>query len=62
MKRKNLDMIVANDVSAPGAGFDHDTNIITIIKASDGSLCTYERMSKAQAADVILDNVVGLLK
>ncbi len=62
MKRKNLDMIVANDVSAPGAGFDHDTNIITIIKASDGSLCTYEKMSKAQAADVILDNVVGLLK
>lgn len=62
MKRKNLDMIVANDVSAPGAGFDHDTNIITIIKASDGSLTTYEKMSKAQAADVILDNVVGLLK
>ncbi len=62
MKRKNLDMIVANDVSAPGAGFDHDTNIITIIKASDGSLSTYEKMSKAQAADVILDNVAGLLK
>ena len=62
MKRKNLDMIVANDVSAPGAGFDHDTNIITIIKASDGSLTTYEKMSKAQAADVILDNVVGILK
>ena len=62
MKRKNLDMIVANDVSAPGAGFDHDTNIITIIKASDGSLCTYEKMSKAQAADVILDNVVEILK
>ena len=62
MKRKNLDMIVANDVSAPGAGFDHDTNIITIIKASDGSLTTYEKMSKAQAADVILDNVVEILK
>lgn len=62
MKRKNLDMIVANDVSAPGAGFDHDTNIITIIKAADGSLCTYEKMSKAQAADVILDNVVEILK
>lgn len=61
MKRKNLDMIVANDVSAPGAGFDHDTNIITIIKASDGSLCTYEKMSKAKAADVILDNVIELL-
>lgn len=62
MKRKNLDMIVANDVSAPGAGFDHDTNIITIIKASDGSLHKYEKMSKAQAADIILDNVAELLK
>lgn len=60
MARKNLDMIVANDVSAPGAGFDHDTNIITIIKASDGSLVTYEKMSKAQAAEIILDNIRSL--
>lgn len=62
IKRKNLDMIVANDVSAPGAGFDHDTNIITIIRASDGVAHTYEKMSKAQAADVILDNVAELIK
>ncbi len=60
MARKNLDMIVANDVSAPGAGFDHDTNIITIIKAEDGSMTTYEKMSKAQAAEIILDNVIAL--
>lgn len=60
MARKNLDMIVANDVSAPGAGFDHDTNIITIIKAADGSMTTYEKMSKAQAAEIILDNVIAL--
>ena len=32
-RRKNLDMIVANDVSAPGAGFDVDTNIFTLITA-----------------------------
>lgn len=62
MEAKNLDMIVANDVSAPGAGFDHDTNIINIIKASDGSITAYEKMSKQQAADVILDNVMEIVK
>jgi phosphopantothenoylcysteine decarboxylase/phosphopantothenate--cysteine ligase len=61
MVRKNLDMIVANDVSAPGAGFDYDTNIITIIKAKDGSMEKYEKMSKSQAADVILDNVKEMI-
>ncbi|MBR5229107.1 MAG: bifunctional phosphopantothenoylcysteine decarboxylase/phosphopantothenate--cysteine ligase CoaBC [Firmicutes bacterium] len=59
---KNLDMIVANDVSAPGAGFNHDTNIITVFKAVDSSKTVYDKMSKVQAADVILDNVVEIIK
>ena len=32
--RKHLDLIVANDVSAPGAGFEHDTNQVVIITAA----------------------------
>ncbi len=60
MARKNLDMIVANNVSVPGAGFDNDTNIITIIK-SDGSVKSYEKMTKMQAAHIILDNAAELM-
>jgi phosphopantothenoylcysteine decarboxylase/phosphopantothenate--cysteine ligase len=33
LRRKNLDLIVANDVSAPGAGFEHDTNKVVIVSA-----------------------------
>ncbi len=60
--RKNLDMIVANDVSAPGAGFDHDTNIITLFKAEDSSKHIHPQMTKAEAADVIIDAVVDMMK
>ena len=59
---KNLDMIVANDVSAPGAGFDHDTNIITVFKAGDSSKSVYPQMTKVQAADVIIDNALEIIK
>ncbi len=62
MVRKNLDMIVANNVAVPGAGFDNDTNIITIIKATDNSMANYEKMSKAEAADIILNHVTELIK
>lgn len=62
IRTKNLDMIVANDVSAPGAGFDHDTNIITIFKAGIEEKATYSKMTKVQAADIILDNVAEILK
>ncbi len=57
--KKNLDMIVANDVSAPGAGFDVDTNIITII-TPDGEKTSYGKMTKREAADVILDRVLEI--
>ena len=52
-------MIVANDVSAPGAGFDVDTNIITII-TPDGEKSSYGKMTKREAADVILDRVLEI--
>lgn len=62
IKKKNLDMIVANNVAAPGAGFDKDTNIITVIRSADGSMTEYPIMSKRAAADVILDNVLDILR
>ena len=56
--RKNLDMIVANDVTRPGAGFDVDTNIVTLItKEGQEAL---PMMSKAEVADRILDHVLAL--
>ncbi len=58
MERKNLDMIVANDVTACGAGFCCDTNIIKIIER-DGSVHDFPQMPKEQVAEVILDHVVA---
>lgn len=58
LKKKNADMIVANDVSKPGAGFTVDTNIATLI-TTKGAI---ERplQSKMQLADDILDMVLKL--
>jgi phosphopantothenoylcysteine decarboxylase / phosphopantothenate---cysteine ligase len=56
---KNADMIVANDVTAEGAGFDHDTNIVTLF-ARDGRDLPLPRMSKSEVAQHILDEVVRL--
>ena len=55
---KNLDMIVANDVTKPGAGFNTDTNIATLItKEAKKELPI---MSKRQLADVILDEILEI--
>ncbi|GAC1701492.1 MAG: bifunctional phosphopantothenoylcysteine decarboxylase/phosphopantothenate--cysteine ligase CoaBC [Candidatus Acidiferrum sp.] len=56
---KNIDLIVANDVTAEGAGFDHDTNIVTLI-SRDGRDLALPKMSKAEVAQRILDEVVRL--
>ena len=58
LKKKNLDMIVANDVTAPGAGFNVDTNIATLI-TRDGQEAQ-PMMTKRQLADVILDRILAL--
>ncbi len=39
LRRKRLDLIVANDVSAPGAGFEHDTNEVVILGRGDRAEC-----------------------
>jgi phosphopantothenoylcysteine decarboxylase/phosphopantothenate--cysteine ligase len=59
LKRKNLDMIVANDVSLPGAGFDGETNMARLI-FRDGSSEELPLMSKDEMADIILDRIVEL--
>jgi len=57
---KGVDLMVANDVSAPGVGFDHDTNEVTIFGA-DGSVAPVALSSKAAVADAVLDRVSALL-
>src|SRR4029077_7543109 len=59
LKRKGLDLIVANDVTEPGAGFSVDTNIVTLIGA-DGDARRHPQMSKDAVADWILDRVVAI--
>ncbi|MEN6319011.1 MAG: bifunctional phosphopantothenoylcysteine decarboxylase/phosphopantothenate--cysteine ligase CoaBC [Syntrophaceae bacterium] len=56
MAKKNMDMIVANDVTEKGAGFGYDTNIIKILTA-DGEIEDMPLMSKMEVADRILDGI-----
>jgi phosphopantothenoylcysteine decarboxylase/phosphopantothenate--cysteine ligase len=59
LKKKNADMAVANDVTADGAGFDADTNIISILY-KDGSSESFGLMKKTELAHIILDKAVKL--
>jgi phosphopantothenoylcysteine decarboxylase / phosphopantothenate---cysteine ligase len=56
---KNLDLIVANDVTAEGAGFDHDTNVVSLYYR-DGRDVALPKMSKAEVAQRVLDEIVRL--
>ena len=56
---KNADMIVANDVTAEGAGFDGDTNIVTLFSC-DGRDLALPKMSKPEVAQRILDEGLRL--
>jgi phosphopantothenoylcysteine decarboxylase/phosphopantothenate--cysteine ligase len=56
---KNADLIVANDVTAEGAGFDVDTNIVTLF-ARDGRDLALPKLTKREVAQRILDEVVRL--
>src|SRR5467141_214495 len=59
LESKHADLIVANDITAEGAGFDHDTNIITLY-SRDGGETAFPRMPKIDAAHKILDRVLEL--
>lgn len=56
LERKKLDMIVANNLKVEGAGFRGDTNVAVIIKPD--SITELDIMSKAELADVILDEII----
>jgi len=61
LKEKNLDLIVANDVTQPGAGFGVDTNIVKILDAA-GKVKKVPLLGKDEVAHIILDQVVKLVK
>jgi phosphopantothenoylcysteine decarboxylase/phosphopantothenate--cysteine ligase len=61
MGKKGLDMVVANDITKEGAGFDSDTNIATIITKTGGQI-DLPKMSKREMADRVLNEVVELRK
>jgi len=60
LEKKQLDLIVANDITDPTGGFDADTNQVTLIDR-DGKVEELPLLTKREAADKILDRVVGLL-
>jgi phosphopantothenoylcysteine decarboxylase/phosphopantothenate--cysteine ligase len=59
LAEKNLDMLVANDISQAGAGFDVDTNIVKLL-FKGGRVEELPIMGKEKLADVILDRVVEM--
>ncbi len=61
LEKKNLDMIVDNDVSKPQAGFNVDTNLIKLLKR-DGSIEELPLMSKKDLAYIILNHVMKIYR
>jgi phosphopantothenoylcysteine decarboxylase/phosphopantothenate--cysteine ligase len=60
LREKSLDLVVANDVSAAGVGFDADENQVVLIDAG-GRVVRSERLSKREIGRLILDEVEGIL-
>jgi phosphopantothenoylcysteine decarboxylase/phosphopantothenate--cysteine ligase len=59
LREKDADLIVANDVTAEGAGFDLDTNVVTLF-SRDGRDLALPKLTKSEVAHRILDEVVRL--
>ena len=59
LKKKHADLVVANDVTQKGAGFNTDTNIATFID-NDGKCIESGEVQKRTLADIILDKVISL--
>ncbi|MGA8074196.1 MAG: bifunctional phosphopantothenoylcysteine decarboxylase/phosphopantothenate--cysteine ligase CoaBC [Candidatus Acidiferrales bacterium] len=59
LTRKNADMIVANDVTKEGAGFDTDTNVVTLF-LRDNREIPLPKMTKSEVAEKILDQALEL--
>ncbi len=60
LRRKGLDLIVANDISAPGAGFEHDTNAVVLLDA-DGTEQDVQLTTKREVARVVFDAISARL-
>ncbi len=60
LREKGLDLIVANDITAPGAGFDVETNVATLI-TRHGERIELPRQTKREMADRILDEILRQL-
>ena len=60
-QRKDVDLLVYNDVTEPGSGFGTDTNRVTFIDRG-GSITPLPLTSKAEVARHIVDQVVGLIE
>jgi phosphopantothenoylcysteine decarboxylase/phosphopantothenate--cysteine ligase len=60
LERKNLDAIVANDITRDGAGFDADTNVVTLLARDRADATELPLMSKLEAAHRILDEILRL--
>ena len=58
LKSKNLDIVVANDLTADGAGFGTDTNIASLV--TESAAVSFEKMSKRALADKILDAALAI--
>jgi phosphopantothenoylcysteine decarboxylase/phosphopantothenate--cysteine ligase len=61
MMEKNMDLIVANDITQPGAGFQSKTNIVKILDRNGGAV-DLPQMDKMEVAGRILDRVLELLE
>jgi phosphopantothenoylcysteine decarboxylase/phosphopantothenate--cysteine ligase len=61
LRRKNVDLLVVNDVAAPGVGFEHETNEVTLIDRNEASQ-TVSLRSKEAIANEILTRVASLLQ
>jgi phosphopantothenoylcysteine decarboxylase/phosphopantothenate--cysteine ligase len=59
MERKNLDLIVANDVSAPKVGFAHDTNAVTLLRP-DAEPVEIDLADKRDVARAVIDTIVAI--
>jgi phosphopantothenoylcysteine decarboxylase/phosphopantothenate--cysteine ligase len=59
LRRKNADLLVANDVTLPGAGFETDTNIVTLIDG-EGNREDFGILPKYKLSHIILDRILRL--
>jgi phosphopantothenoylcysteine decarboxylase/phosphopantothenate--cysteine ligase len=60
LRRKGVDMIVANDVSVEGAGFDGDSNVVVLLGAN-GERIDLPKLDKSVVAEYVLHSAVTLL-